>query len=152
MGRGVSKTAKKFRRLIWTAPIYRPTVRNDYSFLQIPDVPKPSQDVDSIEDWPAELRPSMRKLRQGMDSLCKTSKLTCSALRLRQTAEAVNLSHQIKYRRDVCFSQALTSLVTGLMNRLWCTAPSAAEADETFLKVYTLFFKCHSPHCYFRIF
>ena len=113
----------------------------DYSFLQIPDVPKPSQDIDSIEDWPAELRPSMRKLRQGMDSLCKTSKLTCSALRLRQTAEAVNLSHQIKYRRDVCFSQALTSLVTGLMNRLWCTAPSAAEADETFLKVYTLMFK-----------
>jgi len=47
------------------------------------------------------------------------------------------LSHQIKYRRDVCFSQALTSLVTGLMNRLWCTAPSAAEADETFLKVCT---------------
>jgi hypothetical protein len=111
------------------------------SFLQIPDVPKPSQNVDSIEDWPAELRPSMRKLRQGMDSLCKTSKLTCSALRLRQTAEAVNLSHQIKYRRDVCFSQALTSLVTGLMNRLWCTAPSAAEADETFLKVYTLVYK-----------
>ena len=115
--------------------------------LQIPDVPKPSQDVDSIEDWPAELRPSMRKLRQGMDSLCKTSKLTCSALRLRQTAEAVNLSHQIKYRRDVCFSQALTSLVTGLMNRLWCTAPSAAEADETFLKVHTLVFRYHSPHC-----
>ena len=108
-------------------------------------MPKPSQDVDSIEDWPAELRPSMRKLRQGMDSLCKTSKLTCSALRLRQTAEAVNLSHQIKYRRDVCFSQALTSLVTGLMNRLWCTAPSAAEADETFLKVYTLVYKYDCP-------
>ena len=103
--------------------------------FQIPDVPKPSQDVDSIEDWAAELRPSMRKLRQGMDSLCKTSKLTCSALRLRQTAEAVNLSHQIKYRRDVCFSQALTSLVTGLMNRLWCTAASASEEDEAFLKV-----------------
>ena len=73
--------------------------------------------------------------RQGMDSLCKTSKLACSALRLRQTSEAVNLSHQIKYRRDVCFSQALTSLVTGLMNRLWCTAASASEDDETFLKV-----------------
>ena len=98
-------------------------------------MPKPSQDIDSIEDWAAELRPSMRKLRQGMDSLCKTSKLACSALRLRQTSEAVNLSHQIKYRRDVCFSQALTSLVTGLMNRLWCTAASASEDDETFLKV-----------------
>ena len=34
--------------------------------FKIPDVPKPSQDVDSIEDWSAELRPSMRKLRQGI--------------------------------------------------------------------------------------
>ena len=114
-------------------------------------MPKPSQDIDSIEDWAAELRPSMRKLRQGMDSLCKTSKLACSALRLRQTSEAVNLSHQIKYRRDVCFSQALTSLVTGLMNRLWCTAPSAAEADETFLKVCTLVYKYACLICIVRL-
>ncbi len=53
----------------------------------------------SIEDWAAELRPSMRKLRQGMDSLCKTSRLVCSVLRLQQIREAVNLSHDIKYRR-----------------------------------------------------
>ena len=66
--------------------------------FKIPDVPKPVGDIDTIEDWPAELRPSMRKLRQGMDSLCKTAKLTCSILRLRQTPEAVQLSHQIKYR------------------------------------------------------
>ena len=59
-------------------------------------------------DWASELRPSMRKLRQGMDSLCKTARLTCSVLRLHQTMEAVELSHAIKYRRDVCFSQALT--------------------------------------------
>ena len=104
--------------------------------FQIPDVPKPSQDIENIEDWTAELRPSMRKLRQGMDSLCKTSKLACSVLRLRQTSEAVELSHQIKYRRDVCFSQALTSLVTGLMTRLWCT-PSSPEEDETFLRICT---------------
>ncbi len=41
----------------------------------------------------------MRKLRQGMDSLCKTSRLVCSVLRLQQLKEAVNLSHDIKYRR-----------------------------------------------------
>ena len=82
----------------------------------------------------------MRKLRQGMDSLCKTSKLACSVLRLRQTAEAVHLAHHIKYRRDVCFSQALTSLVTGLMTRLWCTPATSASNEEnnaTFLKICT---------------
>lgn len=104
--------------------------------FQIPDVPKPSQDIESIEDWAAELRPSMRKLRQGMDSLCKTSKLTCSSLKLRQTSDAVQLSHAIKYRRDVCFSQALTSLVTGLMTRLWCS-PGNPEENEKFLKICT---------------
>ena len=72
----------------------------------------------------------------GMDSLCKTSKLACSVLRLRQTPEAVNLTHEIKYRRDVCFSQALTSLVIGLMNRLWCR-PSNTEEDEHFIKICT---------------
>ena len=73
------------------------------SNFKIPDVPKPGGDLETIDDWSSELRPSMRKLRQGMDSLCKTAKLTCSILRLRQTPEAVQLSHQIKYRRDICF-------------------------------------------------
>jgi hypothetical protein len=31
--------------------------------FKIPDVPKP-QDLEAIDDWTAELRPSMRKLRQ----------------------------------------------------------------------------------------
>ena len=29
---------------------------------------------DNVADWAGELRPSMRKLRQGMDSLCKTAR------------------------------------------------------------------------------
>jgi len=37
-----------------------------------------------VADWAAEVRPSMRKLRQGMDSLLKTSRLMCSVLRLQQ--------------------------------------------------------------------
>ena len=32
---------------------------------------------DPSYHWANELRPSMRKLRQGMDSLCKTSRLIC---------------------------------------------------------------------------
>uniref|UniRef100_A0A0K2UL75 Type I inositol3,4bisphosphate 4phosphatase-like [Bombus impatiens] n=1 Tax=Lepeophtheirus salmonis TaxID=72036 RepID=A0A0K2UL75_LEPSM len=101
--------------------------------FKIPDVPKPSMmseaQLESI-DWASELRPSMRKLRQGMDALCKTARLVCSVLRLQQLHEAVDLSRSIKHRRDVCFSQALTSLLSALMARFWCRAP-----DLTFLMV-----------------
>jgi len=98
------------------------------SAFKIPDVPNPQK--DDVEDWAGELRPSMRKLRQGMDSLCKTARLVCSVLRLQQLKEAVDLSRDIKYRRDVCFSQALTSLTTALMSRFW-----AAEPDPAFLRL-----------------
>ena len=110
--------------------------QNSQENFKIPDVPKPSQDIESIEDWTAELRPSMRKLRQGMDSLCKTAKLACSVLRLQQTAAAVQLTHQIKYRRDVCFSQALTTCVTALMTKFWTWESESVEC-ENFLKICT---------------
>ena len=105
--------------------------------FKIPDVPKPSQDIEAIEDWTAELRPSMRKLRQGMDSLCKTAKLSCSVLRLQQTAAAVQLTHQINYRRDVCFSQALTTCVTALMTKFWTWTEESSVECENFLKICT---------------
>jgi inositol polyphosphate-4-phosphatase len=103
------------------------------SSFKIPDVPRPSMpNGASVSDWAGELRPSMRKLRQGMDSLCKTARLVCSVLRLRQQREAVNLTHEIKYRRDVCFSQSLTALASALMAKFW-----AAEPDPMFLAVCT---------------
>ena len=52
--------------------------------FKIPDVPKPGSAAEEVADWGAEVRPSMRKLRQGMDSLLKTSRLVCSVLRLQQ--------------------------------------------------------------------
>jgi len=102
------------------------------SSFKIPDVPKPNNGSEEIKDWAGEVRPSMRKLRQGMDSLLKTSRLMCSVLRLQQSKEAVQLTHAIKHRRDVCFSQALTSLVSSLMSRLWCNPP-----DPLFLTILT---------------
>ena len=96
--------------------------QSDDSF-KIPDVPRPGAAGQQIEDWAEEVRPSMRKLRQGMDSLLKTTRMMCSVLRLQQLEDAVRLTAEVKHRRDVCFSQALTSLVTGLMSRLWCRPP-----------------------------
>ncbi|XP_050686414.1 inositol polyphosphate-4-phosphatase type I A-like isoform X1 [Eriocheir sinensis] len=81
-------------------------------------------------DWIAEVRPSMKKLRQAMDGLMRTARLVHSVFRLQQTPEAAQQAHNIKYRRDICFSQALTSLVTGLMTRLWCR-----KADPLFVTV-----------------
>lgn len=83
-------------------------------------------DLNKIVDWAAELRPSMRKLRQAMDGLLKTARLTHSVFRVQEDPKAAQRACNVRYRRDVCFSQALTSLVCGLMTRLWCHKPDPA--------------------------
>ncbi|CAH0545896.1 unnamed protein product [Brassicogethes aeneus] len=85
-------------------------------------------DLNKINDWAAELRPSMRKLRQAMDGLLKTARLTHSVFRVQEDPKAAQRVLNVQYRRDVCFSQALTSLVSGLMTRLWCH-----KADPAFV-------------------
>nr|CAH7757510.1 unnamed protein product [Callosobruchus chinensis] len=87
-------------------------------------------DLNKISDWAAELRPSMRKLRQAMDGLLKTARLTHSVFRVQEDPKAAQRVCNVRYRRDVCFSQALTALVTGLMTRLWCHKP-----DPTFVTI-----------------
>ncbi|KAH8373174.1 hypothetical protein KR009_000105 [Drosophila setifemur] len=76
-------------------------------------------DLSLTTDWAAELRPSMRKLRHAMDRLLKTARLMHSVQRLQQDVGCNQLQASIMYRRDVCFSQALTALVSSLMLRLW---------------------------------
>ncbi|XP_030765811.1 inositol polyphosphate-4-phosphatase type I A isoform X2 [Sitophilus oryzae] len=83
-------------------------------------------DLTKINDWAAELRPSMRKLRQAMDGLLKTARLTHSVFRVQEDPKAAQRACNVRYRRDVCFSQALTALVTGLMTKLWCHKPDPA--------------------------
>ncbi|GJQ70689.1 hypothetical protein Trydic_g624 [Trypoxylus dichotomus] len=83
-------------------------------------------DLNKIVDWAAELRPAMRKLRHAMDGLLKTARLTHSVFRVQEDPRAAQRVCNVQYRRDVCFSQALTALVTGLMTRLWCQKPDPA--------------------------
>ncbi|XP_075229404.1 inositol polyphosphate-4-phosphatase type I A isoform X2 [Lycorma delicatula] len=87
-------------------------------------------DFATMTDWTQELRPSMRKLRQAMDGLLKTARLTHSVFRVQEDRRAAQRACNVRYRRHVCFSQALTSLVTGLMAKLWCQKP-----DPTFLLI-----------------
>lgn len=65
-------------------------------------------DINKIVDWVAELRPSMRKLRQAMDGLLKTARLTHSVFRVQQEPKAAQRVCNVQYRRDVCFSQAVS--------------------------------------------
>lgn len=65
-------------------------------------------DLNKINDWAAELRPSMRKLRQAMDGLLKTARLTHSVFRVQEDPKAAQRVCNVRYRRDVCFSQAVS--------------------------------------------
>lgn len=78
-------------------------------------------DLSMTTDWASELRPSMRKLRQAMDGLLKTARLMHSVQRLQQDSKKTANILSIMYRRDVCFSQALTSLISALMAKFWAT-------------------------------
>lgn len=68
-------------------------------------------DLNKINDWVAELRPSMRKLRQAMDGLLKTARLTHSVFRVQEDPKAAQRVCNVRYRRDVCFSQAVSFCV-----------------------------------------
>lgn len=60
-----------------------------------------------MTDWPTELKPSMRKLRQAMDGLLKTARLTHSVFRVQEDKRSAERSCNVRYRRHVCFSQAV---------------------------------------------
>ncbi|XP_075157465.1 inositol polyphosphate-4-phosphatase type I A [Haematobia irritans] len=78
-------------------------------------------DLSLTTDWASELRPSMRKLRHAMDGLLKTARLMHSVQRLQQDMNRISINLETMYRRDVCFSQSLTALITALMAKLWGT-------------------------------
>lgn len=65
-------------------------------------------DLSMTTDWASELRPSMRKLRHAMDGLLKTARLMHSVQRLQQDSRKISTILSIMYRRDICFSQAVS--------------------------------------------
>uniref|UniRef100_A0A1I8PZI0 phosphatidylinositol-3,4-bisphosphate 4-phosphatase n=2 Tax=Stomoxys calcitrans TaxID=35570 RepID=A0A1I8PZI0_STOCA len=87
-------------------------------------------DLSLTTDWASELRPSMRKLRHAMDGLLKTARLMHSVQRLQQDMHRISINLETMYRRDVCFSQSLTALVTALMAKLW-----GNEITDNFIRI-----------------
>ncbi|XP_077518421.1 inositol polyphosphate-4-phosphatase type I A-like isoform X2 [Amblyomma americanum] len=85
-----------------------------------------------LSPWQAELAPSVRKLRQSMACLQKVARFTYALLSLKEPPPSASLSYSVRQRRDICFSHALTSLVAGLMSKLWCQ-----QADPLFVHCLT---------------
>ncbi|XP_015929967.1 inositol polyphosphate-4-phosphatase type I A [Parasteatoda tepidariorum] len=73
--------------------------------------------------WSNEIMPSVRKLRQAIQCLLKTAQLTYSIISLKESTKCMPMSQKVRHRRDIVFSQALTSVLTGIMTRLWCRTP-----------------------------
>lgn len=100
-----------------------------------------------MSPWQAELAPSVRKLRQSMACLQKVARFTYALLSLKEPPPSASLSYSVRQRRDICFSQALTSLVAGLMSKLWCqqTDPLFVHCLTTFgvLAQFTGLLSCH---------
>lgn len=76
-------------------------------------------DLSLTTDWASELRPSMRKLRQAMDGLLKTARLMHSVQRLQQDMKRTSATLATMYRRDVCFSQAVSSCRIRTHSKIW---------------------------------
>ncbi|GBM62547.1 Type II inositol 3,4-bisphosphate 4-phosphatase, partial [Araneus ventricosus] len=83
------------------------------------------ESFDNLCSWTDELMPSIEKVRQASQSLLRTSKLTYGIVSLKESTKCLPLSQEVRYRRDIVFSQSLTSVVTGLMTRLWCRNPDS---------------------------
>jgi inositol polyphosphate-4-phosphatase len=86
-------------------------------------------DLSLTTDWASELRPSMKKLRQAMDILLKTARIIHSVQRLQQDTKKTSSNLAIAFRRDVCFSQALTTLINVLMAKFW-----GSSIDENYVR------------------
>lgn len=75
--------------------------------------------LEEVTDWSEELQPSMRKLKQAMDGLLRTGRLTHSVLRLKcENSHRTRSLMALQMRRDTCFSQAVTIIIFYLIHNI----------------------------------
>lgn len=96
---------------------WRKSLREDSSSFKItlpPPLPPPPTNNNfggldhNMTDWSEELRSSVKKLRLAMDGLLKTSRLAHSIFRLQENNDKSQMGYIVKYRRDICFSHAVS--------------------------------------------
>lgn len=61
------------------------------------------------QTWISELTPCLKKLLTAAQGLVKTLRLVHGVLRLREELPRSATAHSLQHRRDVCFSQAVSS-------------------------------------------
>lgn len=71
-------------------------------------------DLNKIVDWAAELRPSMRKLRQAMDGLLKTARLTHSVFRVQEDPKAAQRACNVRYSFSLVYRNSKTPFFPNL--------------------------------------
>lgn len=77
--------------------------------------------------WLNEISPAVIKLKSFIELVHQRVFLFMTYLNLMEHKGTTRLMHMIKYRRDICFSHALTALVTGFVTRI-----STCIKDEDF--------------------
>ncbi|PRD29682.1 UNVERIFIED_CONTAM: hypothetical protein NCL1_28622 [Trichonephila clavipes] len=69
---------------------------------------------EKFTNWTDELMPSIKKLRQAIQCLMKTAKLTYSIVSLKESTKCLPLSQKVRHRRDIVFSQAVNYFILNL--------------------------------------
>ncbi|XP_013413807.1 type I inositol 3,4-bisphosphate 4-phosphatase isoform X2 [Lingula anatina] len=79
--------------------------------------------------WLEEVNPLLVRLRGCVELVCRRASHGLTFLALQEQSYNIPLWHTVKYRRDVTFSQALTSVTTGFLTKL-----RSSITNETFLQ------------------
>jgi hypothetical protein len=65
-----------------------------------------------------DLDPSRRKLKNAIDSLCRTSSACYASAAIKLDREQIELFYTLRLRRDMIFTQALTTLIIAIISQL----------------------------------
>lgn len=77
-------------------------------------------DKAAAAQWLQQLSPLIIKLRSCLQVMCQRATLALTVRAVTDTQGHVPLLHSLKYRRDVCFSQAMTAAATAITTQLHC--------------------------------
>ncbi|XP_060565796.1 inositol polyphosphate-4-phosphatase type I A-like isoform X2 [Ruditapes philippinarum] len=80
--------------------------------------------------WLGDISPAVMKLKSFVEIVCQKATHFMSFLDLMEHKDNLKLMHTIKCRRDVAFSHALTSLVTGFLVHVNCYLGDTAILEQ----------------------
>ncbi|CAH1776626.1 unnamed protein product [Owenia fusiformis] len=82
-----------------------------------------------LSNWLEDITPLTVKLKSCVEAMSKRAKSSLTFFALTERSKSQSFVHTLRYRRDIVFSQALTSVVTAFMTKL-----RSSMTNETFLR------------------